>query len=206
MCNPGSFYVNNEETNLPTARSTDGRCELTNPFVAPFTVNKCVNQCVNKCVDVPVVVNGFPTGAVTQACTQVCGEVCGDVTFPGNPTGKKWAPWDPRTNEITPATFFAHLNEFLPYTPTLCQQLCEQAKLSIPNVGNSFSTTGLNKISLLSPNDEYKGTYYQCMCGVTDGNCVLNTLLPTGDRYPDEDKWQTYDWTASAISICTNCK
>ena len=171
MCNPGSFYVNNEEINLPTARSTEGRCELTNNFVPPILVH-------------------------------------GVQVHPGNPTGKKWAPWSHETASIiTDLTFFAHMNEIYPYTPEMCQQLCEQARTGgIKNVGNSFSTTGLNKISLLSPNSEYPGIYYQCMCGVTKGNCVLNTLLPTGDRYPDEDKWQTYDWTATAINKCTKCK
>ena len=190
MCNPGSFYVNNAEINLPTARSTKGRCELTNAFVPPFSLgNKCVNKCVN--------VNNPFTGAVTQQCTQVCGE----VTHPGNPTGKKWAPWDPSTNYITDATFIVTLNGVLPYTPAMCQQICEQAIIGgVPSVGKSFSTTGENKIKLLNPDPEYTDIYYQCMCGVTDGNCIINTLLP------DKAKWKTWDWTATAINKCTNCK
>ena len=138
---------------------------------------------VDTCVDVPVYVNGVPTGAVTQQCT----EVCGDVAFPGNPTGKKWAPWDDETaNLINDLTFFAHINEIYPYTPEMCQQLCEQARTGgIKNVGNSFSTTGDNMIE--QPLFTTTGTtkYYQCLCGVTDGNCVINTLLP------DKDSWQT---------------
>ena len=133
-----------------------------------------------------------------------------NVAVPRNVKGKcdipeDYNPWtynDVRTVHVANMYIHSH-NKNRPYTPLLCQQVCEQGQRNgVAVEARSFSVSdGKQHLTANEP-------VYQCICS-TKVACAIDTN-PTYDSNANPlykvDGFQTYDWTNTVLNECVKCK
>ena len=128
-----------------------------------------------------------------------------NVAVPRNVKGKCDTPdnydrW--KEGEYDKTNKYIHsYNIYRPYTPILCQQICEQGQQNhVAGEARSFSVS-IGPQHLVVHNSNF----YQCICS-TKVACDIDTNPGNADPEYTVNGFQTYDWTGTVLNECIKCQ
>ena len=128
-----------------------------------------------------------------------------NVAVPRDVKGKCNIPdgytrWEEKKTD--PSNLYIHsYNNNRPYTPILCQQICEQGQQNHVAVEARSFSVSIGPQHLVVHNSNF----YQCICS-TKVACDIDTNPGNADPEYTVNGFQTYDWTDTVLNECIKCK
>ena len=134
-----------------------------------------------------------------------------NVAVPRNVKGKcnipnSYTRWTARGETDTSILYIHSYQDYRPYNPILCQQICEQGQENHVAVeARSFSISNGTQYYKHVDDDSESGEKYQCICS-TKVACDIDTNPGNADPEYTVNGFQTYDWTGTVLNECIKCK